>query len=361
MTKKWIINGRFLTQPFSGVQRYAHEILHALDELASAGEASARGLDLELVVPLQIRETPQLSAITIRKAGRCRGHLWEQTVLPAIAGHGVLSLCNSGPLSISRQIICLHDINTRLFPGSYSRAFRSLYLVLHPALGRRARRIATVSHYSAKMLADHRIAPERKIFVAGNGFEHAMRWTPEWSGRIRAAAHRDTVFVLGSPAPHKNVGMLLSLAGRLGDAGISLAVAGPSDSGVFRSLLDGADAPNVHWLGRITDDEIAAVLSKCLCLAFPSFAEGFGLPALEAMALACPVIATNRTSLPEIGANAMLYAPPDAPETWLNQILRLRRDPVLRESLVVSGRARAQEFSWRKSAVLYLEAMADID
>jgi glycosyltransferase involved in cell wall biosynthesis len=360
MTKKWIINGRFLTQPFSGVQRYAHEILHALDELATAGEASARGLDLELIVPSELRETPRLSAIAIRSAGRGRGHLWEQTVLPAIAADGVLSLCNSGPLAIGRQIICLHDINTRLFPGSYSRAFRSLYRVLHPALGRRAQRIATVSHYSAKMLADHRIAPEHRILVAGNGFEHAMRWTPVWSGRISAAANPDTVFVLGSPAPHKNVGMLLSLAGRLDDAGLRLAVAGPSDSRVFQSLLDGVDAPNVHWLGRITDNEIAAVLSKCLCLAFPSLAEGFGLPALEAMALGCPVIATDRTSLPEIGGNAMLYAPPDAPEAWLNQILRLRNDPALRDSLIPSGRARAQEFSWRKSAALYLEAMADI-
>jgi glycosyltransferase involved in cell wall biosynthesis len=312
-------------------------------------------------VPPDICETPQLAAITIRKAGRGRGHLWEQTVLPGIEADGVLSLCNSGPLAVSRQIVCLHDINTRLFPNSYSRSFRSLYRMLHPALGRRARRIATVSHYSAKMLADHRIAPPARIFVAGNGFEHTLRWTPEWSERIRAAATPDTVFVLGSPAPHKNVGMLLSLAERLGDAGVHLAVAGPSDSGVFQTLLDGVLVRNVHWLGRITDDEIAAVLSKCLCLAFPSFAEGFGLPALEAMAVGCPVIATDRTSLPEIGGNAILYAPPDAPEVWLNQILRLRNDPDLRDSLIQAGRAQAREFSWRKSAVLYLDAMAEID
>ncbi|HKJ62071.1 MAG TPA: glycosyltransferase family 1 protein [Hyphomicrobiales bacterium] len=361
MKKRWSINGRFLAQPFSGVQRYAYEILYALDELMSKGDASAKGLELELVVPSETPNLPVLSAIAVKRAGKGKGHVWEQTVLPAVAGDGVLSLCNSGPLSIRQQIVCIHDVNVRLFPDSYSRAFRTLYRLLHPALGRRARRIATVSRYSAKMLAGHAIAPARKILVATNGFEHALRWTPEFSDRVRAAATPYTVFVLGSPAPHKNVGMLMTLADRLGDAGINIAVAGPTDSRVFHSLLDGQSARNIHWLGRITDNEIAAILSKCLCLAFPSYVEGFGLPAVEAMAWGCPVIASDRTSLPEIGGEAVLYAPPDAPEIWLSQILRLHEDNTLRESMILSGRKQARAFSWRTSAARYLQAMTELE
>ena len=361
MIKRWTINGRFLAQPFSGVQRYAHEILYALDDLVSNGDASCRGLKLDLVAPSETPNLPALSSIAVVRAGRGKGHVWEQTVLPAVTKGGILSLCISGPLSIRRQIVCIHDVNVRLFPHSYSRAFRTLYRFLHPALGRRARRIATVSQYSARMLAGYGIAPEQKILVATNGFEHALRWTPDFSDRVREVAAPDTVFILGSPAPHKNVATLLSLADRLGDAGIRIAVAGPTDSRVFHSLLDRQSAGNIHWLGRITDNEIAAMLSRCLCLAFPSYVEGFGLPAVEAMIWGCPVIASDRTSLPEIGGNAALYAPPDASEIWLSQILRLNKDQDLRKNMILSGRKQARAFSWRVSAARYLQAMAELD
>lgn len=361
MARSWTINGRFLAQPFSGVQRYAYEILYALDNLVSNEDSSSGEFKLNLVVPSDTPNLPVLTSIAVQRAGKGQGHLWEQTVLPAAAKGGVLSLCNSGPLSIRRQIVCIHDVNVRLFPHSYSRAFRTLYRLLHPALGQRARRIATVSQYSARMLADHGIASEQKILVATNGFEHALRWEPDFSHRVKEAASPDTVFVLGSPAPHKNVAMLLSLADRLGDAGIRIAVAGPTDSRVFHSLLDGHSDGNIQWLGRITDNEIAAILSRCLCLAFPSYVEGFGLPAVEAMAWGCPVIASDRTSLPEIGGSAVLYASPDAPDIWLNQILRLHEDNTLRESMIQLGRKQAKAFSWRASAARYLQAMAELD
>ena len=97
------------------------------------------------------------------------------------------------------------------------------------------------------------------------------------------------------------------------------------------------------------------------CLAFPSFTEGFGLPPLEAMALGCPVIATDRASLPEICGEAALFASPTDPEAWFRQLIRLRSSASLRAQLVAKGRLRAKLFSWAKSAELYLELMARAD
>ena len=97
------------------------------------------------------------------------------------------------------------------------------------------------------------------------------------------------------------------------------------------------------------------------CLAFPSFTEGFGLPPLEAMTLGCPVIATDRASLPEICGEAALFASPTDPEAWFQQLIRLRDNEPLRSQLVAKGRVRAKHFSWRKSAELYLELMALAD
>jgi glycosyltransferase involved in cell wall biosynthesis len=332
-----------------------------LDHLVSEGQGLARDVALELLVPRNVENPPQLRSIPIRAVGPASGHVWEQAILPGAVRGGLLSLCNTGPIALTKQIVCLHDVNTRIIPESYSRPFRALYRVLHPALGRRAAQVTTVSHYSARQLIHYGIAAETKLRVIPNGHEHALRWQPRHSARTRAAAGRETIFVLGSPAPHKNIGLLLGLAGDFAEAGLRLAIAGMSDSRVFKAAPEGGEAGNVIWLGRVSDDEIAALLGDCLCLAFPSFVEGFGLPAVEAMAWSCPVVASDKASLPEVCGEAALYASPDEPAAWRDQIIRLSRDGTLRDGLVEKGRARMQKFNWRRSAEQYLQAMADAD
>jgi glycosyltransferase involved in cell wall biosynthesis len=361
MIRAWTINGRFLTQPVTGVQRYAREIVGALDALAAEAHPLTRGLDLELVAPPGVKELPALGAIRARTAGRWRGHVWEQLELPRAARGGMLSLCNTGPIAARRHIVCMHDANTRTCPESYSAQFRAVYRGLMPALGQTAVSVITVSRFSAGELERWRIARTDKIAVIPNGHEHVLRWVPKRSSRT-AAGGPETVLVLGSPAPHKNVGMLAGQASRLASAGLRLAVAGLADGRVFQ----GAGQPHremsgIAWLGRASDGELAGLLEDCLCLAFPSFNEGFGLPPLEAMARGCPVVASDRASLPEICGNAALYASPDNPDAWLAAFTRLRGDAGLRAELKERGRQRAQRFSWRASALLYLEALARAD
>ena len=167
--------------------------------------------------------------------------------------------------------------------------------------------------------------------------------------------------LIGSLAPHKNIGLVLSLANKLAAAGLRIAVAGIRDERVFNASNTCPATENIIWLGRLSDDELAALLMDSFSLAFPSFTEGFGLPPLEAMALGCPVIATDRASLPEICGEAALFASPTDPEAWFRQFIRLRSSASLRAQLVAKGRSRAKLFSWAKSAELYLELMARAD
>ena len=320
-----------------------------------------RDLELEIVAPPCAENDLGLERIGFRKVGRGSGHLWEQIELPRVARSGLVSLCNVGPLAAHRQVLCIHDVNPRLAPQSYSRAFRTLYRMLLPALGARAARVATVSQFSAEQIVHFGIAPKRKVTVIANGREHALRWIAQHSAATQAVAGRQTILVVGSPAPHKNVAMMMGLAGDLAAAGLQLAVIGSLDARVFASR-QAADAPaNVKLLGRLADGEMAALLKDCLCLAFPSFTEGFGLPPLEAMTLGCPVVVSDRASLPEICADAALYAPPDQPKRWLAHFIELGRNTALREELGRRGRAAAERFSWDRSAELYLRAMAEID
>jgi glycosyltransferase involved in cell wall biosynthesis len=360
--RSWSINGRFLTQQITGVQRYAYEVLWALDRHLASANPLARGLDLELLMPVGSAAPLGLQAIRTRTlASSLTGHAWEQLALPGQVRNGLLSLCNTGPLLVGKQILCIHDVNTRSCPGSYTLPFRTLYRALLPALGRTSTSIVTVSNHSALQLRRFGIAAQKRITVAGNGHEHALRWQPRHSTATAASAGPGTIVVLGSPAPHKNLGLLVSLAPELAAAGLGLAVVGSAERAVFRGHAANPTPGNIAWLGRLSDAQLAALLQDCLCLAFPSFSEGFGLPVLEAMALGCPVVASDQASLPEICGNAALLTSAHDPRAWLACFLRLREDRQLRQGLVRRGRRRAAGYRWSDTAQRYLEEMFCID
>jgi glycosyltransferase involved in cell wall biosynthesis len=116
--------------------------------------------------------------------------------------------------------------------------------------------------------------------------------------------------------------------------------------------------PNLKILGRLSDEELGAELSAATCLLFPSRIEGFGIPAVEAMALGCPVVTSSAACLPEVCGDAALYADPDRPDDWVTAVALLHRDAALRENLKARGLERVKRYSWRRIAEQYLEMMA---
>jgi glycosyltransferase involved in cell wall biosynthesis len=349
----WAINGRFLTQPMTGVQRYANEIVCALDDiLTRAGEDAPA---MRLVVPPGVEATPALSSIGICRTHFGSGHAWDQLVLPFFPAAGVLSLGNFGPLLTRSHVVCIHDANTFIQPESYSLAFGLTYRMLLPVLGRRANRVATVSRFSATMLVKYGIACEEKIFIAHNGHEHVLRWNADRAqASILEPLKRPYVLLLGSTAKHKNVDVILRQAQALDEAGIDIAVAGGGSS-IFAADNRTTGRPNIHYVGFVSDDDLAALYQRALCLVFPSRTEGFGIPPLEAMTLGCPVISSSAASLKEVGGDAVLYVDPDDADRWRDAILGLAGNADLRVSLAAKGRQQAALFSWTRSAQVYLE------
>lgn len=364
MTRHWSINGRFLAQRLTGVQRYAREIVSALDAALSSGTPLARDLAIELLLPRDAIDDLPLTAIRTRRVGRQTGQVWEQFELPRHLAGGLISLGNVGPLLARRHILCLHDTTPQDCPESYSRLFRASHVLLQPRLGRSADRIMTVSRHAADRLVACGLCEARKVMIAPNGHEHTRRWIPGHSAATRAAAGPNTVVVIGTPAPHKNVGMLIRAASAMTRAGLRLALVGSSDLRIFQPDPASQQAPeeaDIVRLGRVSDGELAALLGDSLCLAFPSRFEGFGLPVLEAMALGCPVVASDRAGLPALAGEAALYASPDRPEQWIKAFVALHQDAALRARMRDAGRLRAERFSWRHSAGRYLAAMAEVD
>ncbi|WP_454813611.1 glycosyltransferase family 4 protein [Labrys neptuniae] len=347
------INGRFFTQPVTGVQRYAREITAHLDELLNeqGGQAS-------LYLP-DSSDVPAYRAIQTRRSQRLRGHLWEQMTLPTLDRRFLLNLCNLGPVARSRQIVCIHDANVANMPASYSLAFRAVYGTLIPLLVRRAAAITTVSHFSAGELARHLPIAREDIVVLPNGHEHVFRWNASRSSiRAKHRLERPYVFIIGSRARHKNVAMVLGLAKSLDERGIDIVVTG-GQSSIFTAEEHGTPAPNVRFMGFVDDDDLAALLQGALCLLFPSLTEGFGLPIIEAMALGCPVISSDQASMPEVCGDAAMLAPPDQPTIWFRHIESLAASDTLRATFAERGRKRVGAYSWRKSAQGYLDIIRE--
>ena len=209
-TQRWAINGRFLTQRMTGVQRYAYEIVVALDGILAQNVGLTGYVPMRLLLPPGVETTPVLSKIGICRTRFGSGHGWDQLVLPFYAGAGVLSLGNFGPVLARNNIVCIHDANVFIQPESYSRSFGLAYRALLPLVGKQASRVATVSRFSADMLVEYGVCQREKIFIAPNGHEHALRWD---AGRARIpllrALKRPYVLLLGSTAKHKNVDAVL--------------------------------------------------------------------------------------------------------------------------------------------------------
>jgi alpha-1,3-rhamnosyl/mannosyltransferase len=115
-------------------------------------------------------------------------------------------------------------------------------------------------------------------------------------------------------------------------------------------------ASRVHRLGRVSPARLAGLLREATGLVYPSTYEGFGLPVAEAMAAGCPVIASDRTALPEVVDGAGVLLDPHDAQAWAHAMLRLLDDEGQRASLIAAGRERARSFSPEEAARRQVEA-----
>jgi len=362
-TRRWTINGDFLALRPHGVARYAREVTLALDTLIAERHPLARDLRLDIVAPRVPPEPLDVRWIPLRivpeYAHPRLPQLWAQAQLPFYVAGGLLSFCNLAPIAVRKHIVCVHDLHTRLAPESYGRLFRWAHRIILPILGRRAARITTVSAFSQRHLVDFGVAPAEKIVVAPNGSDHAKRWDSR-RATLDFEGTRPFVLCLAQRQAYKNTEIVLEIAPALDRLGLDVWMAGDLDPAALVTNRGPLPA-NIRCLGRIGDDDLAAVFSRALCFLFPSRIEGFGLPAVEAMARGCPVVASSAPSLPDTCGDAALYADPDDGPAWITAVKRLQRDPRLRQSLVDAGRTRAEQYSWRAVALTYLELMDEID
>ena len=331
-----VINGKFLSQKTTGVQRVAH---------ALTSELLGRdfGVKVRVAVPKGALDPWGQHA----QVAKLKGVPWEQLELPLIAGKDLLlNLCNVAPVVRRGDIVMIHDAQAFISPKSYSPAFRTYYQTLLPLVGGQASRVLTVSHYAANCLAETGIAPREKIDVIHNGVDHILSIKEDDGVLTRLdLAGRPFVAALGSVQHHKNIKTLVAAARGFTDKTARLVLIGAATRADYEAAGI-ALGDNVCLAGRLSDEEMKSVVARAQAFLFPSLTEGFGLPPLEAMLLGTPSIVAPCGAMPELCDGHAIFCEAENVEAWAQAINNLLADSELRAHYSKLGIERAKRYTW---------------
>lgn len=351
------VNGRFLTQTTSGVQRFCRELLLAVDAHLTQHPAASRGRVWELWVPAGARDVPDYKAIRVMRFDEKPGHLWDQRLRRHASPKDVLvNLANGGPVLRGRSVSVIHDAAVYRTPANFTRAYGLFHRVLGRLIALRSR-VCTVSEFSRGELAHVLGLRPQEIAVIPNGGEHLGRVRADEAvvGRL-GLRERGYFLFIGSPAPNKNLRTAIAAFSAEGLKDWPFVIVGSLDLGVFGDT-GGALPENVRTTGRLSDEEVAGLLRHARALIFPSLYEGFGIPPLEAMLAGCPVLASDIPPVREVCGQAAWFFDPIDPMELAALVRRAIDDEAGLGELGRQGLQRSREFTWARSAQALLEAV----
>jgi glycosyltransferase involved in cell wall biosynthesis len=360
MPDKIFINGKFLTQKLTGVQRYAYEMVKHL---------LAQGANIKIIVPPKpIFEAYDIKGWPIVKCGFWRGPLWEQIELPLflrskkINGKRIvlLNLCNTAPFFFSKNILTIHDLSFLENPQWFKKSFVIYYRFLIPRLIKKSELVLTVSQFSKTIIEKFYPFSKGKVEVIYNAscFSPVNSATNHCNilGKYKLVKNKYLLSVC-SLEPRKNLNNLVKAFNKL-ETDIDLVLVGGKGDVFSNVLLNVKEKKQIKQIGYITDQELQALYHNALCFIYPSFYEGFGLPPLEAMTNACPVIVSKIPSLKEVCGDAAIYINPLSISHIIQSIETLIHDESLRERHRNAGLIQEKKFSWSTSATKLINLLS---
>ena len=307
---------------------------------------------------------PQVRTVVPASGGS--GALWRTFQLGPRAAqegarlfHGLSGELPRGLPAHVKAVVTVHDLIFWRYPHLFPALDRFFYRqkLLHAC--RRADAVVCISEATRAELLD---------LVPGAGAELETKTTVIYQSAEARAAPRflaepalpgpARLLYVGALTERKNVATVLRALQLLPDVDFHFDILGAGPAAPALAGLIAADArltDRVHLRGHVTDAALAAALAQATALVYPSTAEGFGIPILEALLAGLPVVASNGSSLPEAGGDAARYCPPHDPAAWAAALRAVLTNPAEREAMRAKGYAHAAQFNPARIATQWAE------
>lgn len=342
-----LINGRFLFQKQTGVNRFAYELSKSLVSLRD---------DILFICPHgDIQKEYDVRNFNIVRFGYGKSHIWEQLYLPLFClrytNSTLLNFTGIGPICVSNKIITIHDLAFLVEPSWYSKSYATIYKWLSPISAKTSRYILTVSEFSKSEIIKYLAVNEDKIHVIYNAVSDSF--IPSIDKK-----RNDYILAVSTLDPRKNFNRLVEAYDLWHEnAMVKLCVVGGQNS--IYSDIKCKESSMVDWLGRVDDGQLISLYQNALCFIYPSLYEGFGLPPLEAMACGTPVIVSDIPPHHEVCGEAAIYVNPHDTNS-IREALKQIMNKNKRDDMSQRGLLQTQKFSWGKSAERLMDIIASI-
>lgn len=268
----------------------------------------------------------------------------------------------------NRSIAFIHDVLFNNYP-QYFTWKEKLYFLPLKWLTPSADRIVVTSGFVANELVKYNYrknSGEIDIIPLGISadFKPAEKLDQRLLKQVKEKFHLPGSFILfvGRLNARKNIESLLKAIPLLRDKHIKVVIVGGADgkaTHLEKILLNAGLQNRVLMTGIVNSKELPAIYALAKLFCFPSFAEGFGLPPLEAMASGVPSVVSHTTSLPEVCGDAPVYIDSDSPEDIARALDQLLEDPVLYEQKRKTGFEQARKYNWDKTARLLMQSITN--
>lgn len=303
-------------------------------------------------------DLPNIRLERLKHTGAVRRLMWE---LPRLQKSLRLDLLHTQyiiPLpSLSRTMVTIHDVLFESHPEYFKPFFRLRSRIFMRLAAYQAEHVFTVSEYSKSEIRKRYGLAAERISVITNAAD-SQRFHPGAAGAeyvLNRGLNSGGYFLtVGRLEPRKNHVTLFKAYAALGQAAPPLVVIGQKDFGfeaMFEEVSNEAIRKKVIFLENVGDQELPALYRHCLAFVYPSLAEGFGMPPLEAMASGVPVIVADNTALTEVVGSAGLLVTSTDVNGLAEAMAAVSSNSELRAVLVAKGLAQAKQFSWDSAAM----------
>ena len=258
--------------------------------------------------------------------------------------------------------LTIHDLQPLAMPENFSKLKRRWLTTMLPRSAAKAAAVLTPSDPTGDDVVRLLGVARDRVHTVPHGIEPPAPVPPDRVAVVQQTYRlgRQVILYPAITYPHKDHVTLVRAFARLAPSRPDLTLlltggAGPSEADVADAIRRSGVGDQVRRTGRVPWDDLRALYAASSVVAVPSRFEGFGAPALEAMASGIPVVVSDATALPWVVGDAGLKVRPGDVAHWASELARVLDEPIVAETLAAAGRARAARFGWDRAAA----ALAD--